>query len=181
MSAGIERLRTLYSMLAGLPDEKVDLFGWRRSYVGGSFVSGVCDALLLDQGCGTTGCAVGWACAFPEFQKDGLFWGGSGPRYTHQVDEHTLVLSGWPAVSKFFGLTTSQAIALFQQSPSTDITYMGDKEKREAEQIVGDYGYDLRLPDRLRAMRRIRRFLKMQGAISALRHMELRIEEGAAS
>lgn len=46
-----ERLRELYSMMAGIPDERVDLSRWK---------------------CGALACAGGWACQYPPFIADGL-------------------------------------------------------------------------------------------------------------
>lgn len=56
--------------------------------------------------CGTTCCAVGWACAMPEFKLQGLGYCGVGPTFNNKY--------GWAAVSEFFDITTLEAEGLFQ-------------------------------------------------------------------
>ncbi|MCY1206591.1 hypothetical protein D3C71_1823280 [compost metagenome] len=96
---GVERLRTLYSVMAGVPTEKVYMSCWRTSSAGD-------DRLIGD--CGTSACAIGWACAYPEFQEQGLGY-----------DTHAGVPSfqgnlNWHAVMSFFGVSESTADHLFQ-------------------------------------------------------------------
>jgi len=92
---GVERLRTLYSIMFGVPSEKVNMSGWR-------FAATERD---LTKGCGTAACAVGWACSYPEFQAQGLSYGVS-PAFNG--------LTSWDAVLEFFAVDAHVAAKLFQ-------------------------------------------------------------------
>lgn len=93
----IERLQHLIQILENVPAEKFDLSKWK---------------------CGTTACAIGWACSDPSFNEQGL-------RMTHfsHLGEHTLYCpilrfgnrkeEGWDAVTQFFDITREQADYLF--------------------------------------------------------------------
>lgn len=77
---------------------------------------------VIEEGCGTTACAVGWACSFPEFNEMGLY-------LTKQFDPaYGLIMPGlsgfeaqtyhdahlhWEAVSHCFGIHHDQATWLF--------------------------------------------------------------------
>lgn len=80
-----ERLLKLAEFLeTSVPNEEFDLGSWR---------------------CGTTACAVGWACTMPEFTQQGLVWSTmeddfASPYYKDQVTGKEF--SGWNAVGKFF-------------------------------------------------------------------------------
>lgn len=166
MSAGIERLRTLYAVLGGVPDDSVSLRDWRSDGPGRKEIT---DSKLLADAqrghCGTTGCAVGWACAYPEFQAQGLQFGVIGPLYRNQARWH----SGWSAVLAFFELDQREADSLFL----TDPPY-----KRFDPCMAGHKG---RWSHRRLAMARIRLYLLSVGAITAERNEALAREEGFTS
>lgn len=108
----IERLRALYAMIAGIPKERIELERWRSRVVKPNdpdWSKEVTNKDLLAQDCGTLACAVGWACAHPEFQKRGLRWDGS-PVYRHKGG---LRRFGWDAVESFFGIRYGLAMFLF--------------------------------------------------------------------
>ena len=103
---GLERLRTLYSVLYGVPDEKVELQGW--GYKGESLQ------------CGTKACAVGWACLYPEFNEHGL-------RPLPEMISVDIILpefgkhQGWLAVKRFFNLSEADALRLFSIEKYPDL------------------------------------------------------------
>jgi hypothetical protein len=96
-TVGQERLRELYAMLAGVPDERFHLHSWREG--------GLSNEVLLSEGCGTAACAVGWACAYPPFKAQGLSFDRAWPTFEHRA--------GWDAVMAFFELRVHQAERLF--------------------------------------------------------------------
>lgn len=148
----IERLRDLYAIMAGIPDDVVDLDTWRQCNYD--------DERL--KSCGTTACAVGWACAYPGFQAEGLFYDGCGPRFA--------VLESWSAVEAFFGLSAEEAEDLFYNhnlSNTLELDYNGPD---------GTY---YPVTDRQRVLMRIRRFLMKKGVITAERNAELALQDGA--
>lgn len=67
---GMERLRTLYSILTGVPNKKLRL----NSFVDMSGVYGwfAPTAEMVNHQCGSSACALGWAALYPEFQALGL-------------------------------------------------------------------------------------------------------------
>ena len=67
--------------------------------------------------CGTTGCALGWACTIPEFKEAGLKMYGGCPRYADGAGIHT---DGYHAGAEFFGLTLAQSYHLFDPSAYED-------------------------------------------------------------
>jgi len=60
---------------------------------------------LINHECGTSACALGWACTMPEFRKAGLRLSGSMPIYKNW-DEQS-------AAKRFFGITEKEAETLF--------------------------------------------------------------------
>lgn len=75
-----ERLNKLADFLDTVPEAKFDLETWRVNAQGReAFDESTDNDHLLNLDCGTRGCAVGWACAMPEFQAQGLTWGLRGP------------------------------------------------------------------------------------------------------
>ncbi len=82
------RLEVLSKFLRTLPVKKFDIETWRSD-------------------CGTTACAIGWACTIPEFQEAGL-----------EIDEPYEMPSfmgafHYPAVAKFFDIKTEMSKILF--------------------------------------------------------------------
>jgi hypothetical protein len=104
-----QRLTALAALLATVPPEKFDLEGWRMDKPGGNecWQEKLTDAMLLNPACGTCGCAVGWACAMPEFQQQGLVWEKT-PAFGEE--------RGWDAVSAFFDLSDDATQYLFSAS-----------------------------------------------------------------
>lgn len=98
-----ERLKHLVEILKDLPEEKLDLTSWRRSEKS-TYVN---DEELHT--CGTTACVVGWACADPLFKAQGLSYSGIEPKYVIEGGKVT----GWEAVTEFFGISDYQASHLF--------------------------------------------------------------------
>lgn len=119
-----ERLLKLADALRHrIPPEKFDLHNWRaKPLVGddedightdrfGNLVNGL-DPVQDDKlrnACGTTGCAIGWATALPEFQSEGFRadteLGCSAPIYGG--------MAAWDAVALFFKINELQARRLF--------------------------------------------------------------------
>jgi hypothetical protein len=155
---GVERLGTLYAMLGGIPDIQVDLYDWRF----GSF------NIKKPNSCGTVACALGWACAYPPFNAQGLYWHARAECPALTV-KHICDFSGWPAVANFFGMSRHVAETLFvsQASPLYEDSHQCVRGESDVK------------TDRLRVMRRIRRALMINGSITAERNAELASEEGS--
>lgn len=90
----IERLLKVHEVLRNVPDDRVDLHGW----VGDPDERG-------QSSCGTTACAVGWACTAPWFNERGLHLDDGKPAFDCAFS--------WIAVERFFDLTEDEATALF--------------------------------------------------------------------
>lgn len=88
----IDRLQHLITILQLVPLERFSLRTWK---------------------CGTTACAVGWACMDPLFNLQGLIHYGSGPYYEKPDAEPNEFYTHWAAVEMFFGLDEEQALHLF--------------------------------------------------------------------
>ncbi|MGJ7541553.1 hypothetical protein [Variovorax sp. LT1R16] len=123
-----QRLILLAEKLESLPATKFDLSAWRNFDFdlhdpdnASEDVETLSDRQLyeneqlLDDHCGTTACAVGWACAMPEFIKQGLTWNSTygAPMFNAQIR--------WLAVREFFDLGQHTADHLF-----SDIEYDQD-------------------------------------------------------
>ena len=104
-----DRLTKLGDFLAyHVPDERFDLSGWRNNGQEGMDSDGYIDDETLRTGCGTTACAIGWACTISEFKAAGLSYTG----FTVSYDD----LVSWGAVEEFFGLSFMEAMYLFSDS-----------------------------------------------------------------
>lgn len=154
-----ERLRTLYSILAGIPFERLDLE---------SFYSGtekVADLLMAEHKCGTTACAAGWAAIYPEFVEQGL----SSKAYCNTVIFEDLDWGGryydFSAMARFFGLSYDESIAIFG---------IKDEESWFSKGIEPHQCTDRRV-----ALHRIRRFLRREKVITKSRSQELALQEAA--
>jgi hypothetical protein len=118
-----DRLLRLADNLYSVPSEKFNLIGWRNRGFGDKHDSYIDleeeslipyqDASLLNMDCGTTGCAIGWACAMPSFIKEGLVWNRIQPVYDAPESEGGRTFEGWDAVSEFFGIDYYAARHLF--------------------------------------------------------------------
>ena len=102
-----DRLTKLGDFLAHVPKEKFDLENWRNNGQESMDSNGDIDDHDLRTGCGTTGCAIGWACTIPEFKAAGLSYTGFTVRYDDLVS--------WGAVEVFFGLCHMEALYLFSE------------------------------------------------------------------
>lgn len=80
-----ERLQQMVTMLRELPEETFNLDAWT---------------------CGTSACAVGWACVNPVFTEQGL-------KRRHTGAPEFMGLSSWDAVEAFFELKMHQSSYLF--------------------------------------------------------------------
>lgn len=159
----IERLRALYAMIAGIPDELICLEEWRdtRNH------SGDLSDAALKKGCGTIACAVGWACAYPEFNRQGLSWRQS-PKYTQAGNQ---VSFGWGAVEAFFGLNRHMAEFLFY-----DEHVPFEQDRYEANRICGFP--KVSQPEAKKVLlKRLRKYLLHIGAITTERDRELALLE----
>ena len=104
-----KRLRTLAKFLLTVPEGNFKLDTWRNA----DGDSNVTDEKLNSHPCGTTACAVGWACSIPEFKKLGLSMSYTSDRAWTSCP----VFAGkenWKAVNKFFGLAREESEYLFQ-------------------------------------------------------------------
>lgn len=105
-----ERLLKLAEFLETNPqiEGHFDLAVWRKAINLDPAKNLVTDEQL--HSCGTSACAVGWACSMPEFQAKGLGFGTRHGEYGSYDNEPTFTpegseqLSGWEAVETFFGL-----------------------------------------------------------------------------
>jgi hypothetical protein len=101
-----KRLLILAAFLETVPEHKFDLEDWRDTglerLTSGERINGdyTTDEKLLNNSCGTTGCAIGWACTIPEFIEDGFTWDGSSPLLTNSDTK----LYEWFAVEEFFSI-----------------------------------------------------------------------------
>ena len=87
-----ERLLELLKMLGTIPNDNLDLSSWTFEDP-----KDKSQQHLID--CGTTCCAVGWACSHPPFIDEGLHWS-----YEYDHTPTYLEHSTWDAVEAFFGI-----------------------------------------------------------------------------
>lgn len=122
----IERLQTLATFLRTVPAEHFDLEGWRSAGDSDPYKTPrpVSNKNLLTHACGTTGCAVGWACALPVFIKQGLRWKG----WPYYKGSDGLISQHWEAVTGFFEISQDTAKHLF-----SDFHYLSDHQTTPSE------------------------------------------------
>ena len=65
------------------------------------------DGMKAFEDCGTTACALGWACTMPKFRKLGLSMESGVPKLTG-------VVGAFPAARELFGLTYNESYYLFK-------------------------------------------------------------------
>lgn len=92
-SVGRQRLRILADFLPTVPGEQFDMSNW------------IAGGRELEQGCGTSGCAAGWAGTIDAFRAVGYRCGQDGPRFDGRSD--------WSALAAFFGISNDDALNLF--------------------------------------------------------------------
>lgn len=154
MTVGIERLKTLYAVLAGVPAPRLNLDTFYETNRGDD--SERPEELLQEGFCNTTACAGGWAAVYPEFIAQGLF-----------LDEDASIIYGehqhFEALAKFFDLPYGIEDFIF-----------GCKDT----QSFYSRGLDVfRATDRRVALHRIRTYLLDKGAITKQRSAELMAQE----
>jgi hypothetical protein len=119
-----KRLLILAVFLDTVPEHKFDLSSWRdtelEKLTPGELLSGdyISNEKLLNNSCGTTGCAIGWACTIPEFIEDGFSWSRACPLLTDNSKDWY----GFDAVLNFFSIDESTSEYLF-----IDTSYDDDK------------------------------------------------------
>jgi hypothetical protein len=152
---GIERVKTLYSVIAGVPNKYVNLDAFvdvRNVYIKDKPNIEVTDII---HNCGTSACVGGWAAIYPPFVDAGLsidFRGGI------TVDGNCFA-SNFEALEKFFSIDSSVLDpAIFD-------------ERCEH----GPFAPDLpsNASDKQIALHRIRLYLLEKGAITEERSKEL--------
>jgi hypothetical protein len=97
----VERLLRLADFLEELPEGRFDIGQWRN-------------------GCGTAGCALGWACSIPEFEDAGLVLEGN---IIGDLVPCFNGAGGCSAGASFFGITYQLSCWLFR-SQSYSNSYM---------------------------------------------------------
>lgn len=161
----IERLRTLYAMLDGIPDSRVHLRTWNRAE--GSENVGSEDAM---HSCGSVACILGWAAIYPPFVEQGLTMGNTPSGGAAPACGAAL---GFDAGAEFFGLNPAQSRALFAGGTHNDLFF--GRYSLGAAPIPETWP---RLTQKQIALRRIRSLLFKVGAITAERNAELAAHEG---
>jgi hypothetical protein len=160
-----ERLRTLYSIMQGIPEEKVDLKEWRNDQDSQEpSYSGFATA------CESVACAVGWATVYPPFKEAGLLFDGE-PLLANYKGVH----KGIDAVQEFFGLTKKEADNIFftrdtRRENATTKIYEDSKFKR----LINYPHSEKRL-----VLMRIRNYLYSKKVITKTRNQELKAFEEA--
>jgi hypothetical protein len=148
------RLKTLYQVIGGIPSAVIDMDSWRNNAnFGDPDDKELIKSAKSERNCGTTACALGWACAYPTFKRAGLRWDTwmSTPAYKNETD--------FAGGGLFFGITEGQAEALF--SP----TYGLGLDKRTEQKYV--------------FLKRLRRLMVDLEIITPERSLELEAEENA--
>jgi hypothetical protein len=124
-----KRLLILADFLETVPEHKFDLMNWRDTGLEkltlGERLSGdyMSNKKLLNNSCGTTGCAIGWACVIPEFIEDGFIWSGNYPL----LNDNSKEWYGFDAVLNFFSIDESTSEYLFEYN-SYDYDKSGSKD-----------------------------------------------------
>jgi hypothetical protein len=126
-----KRLLILAAFLETVPEHKFDLINWRdtgierltlKERLSGDYIS---NEKLLNNSCGTTGCAIGWACTIPEFIEDGFTWSGRWPLLTDSSSKPLCTV--WRAVEYFFSIDKVTSEYLFMDT-SYDCDKSGSKD-----------------------------------------------------
>lgn len=166
---GIERLRTLYAIMCGVPEKLVGLDHWRagdhRWCLDREFLK-----YSRRAGCGTAACAVGWAAAHPAFRRSGLTADGGIPLL--KDSSGSVIAQHWRAVEMFFDLTPCEAQYLFSNVNSRHPTTweLPDLQDESQGRFTGPN-------DKRKVLARIRFHLLRVGAITPSRFGELAVQE----
>ncbi len=125
-----ERLSELLKMLGTIPNDNLDLDTWTFEDP-----KDKSQQQLID--CGTTCCAIGWACSHPTFMSQGLHWSGeTAPSPTYL--EH----SAWGAVEAFFEINNVVATWLFSEQSYPSKYSIQDVRKRIGDLLEDEDLYD---------------------------------------
>jgi hypothetical protein len=148
---GIERMRMLYAMFTGVPEERTDLDTYFDLKMRSPRSVNRMSKENWAHQCGTTACLGGWASLYPPFQAMGL-----NPDCFFEPSYRGL--SRYAALGAFFALPGFETIGIFA-------TRAG---------VASEYTPELRnLSDKMIALRRIRLHLLNKGAITQVRSDEL--------
>lgn len=150
------RLMSLYALMAGLPSRVIDMDGWRSTEDGhdpsnDELELAVSAVKATKTACGTTACALGFACSAPEFIKEGLVW------EKDRWDQYHPTFDGYfnfEAAEEFFGISIDRSEKLFGS--------IDDHETGTHKQIF---------------LRRLRKYLVKKGYITPVESLRLRWQE----
>ncbi|MBF3563881.1 hypothetical protein ISF73_11190 [Burkholderia pseudomallei] len=111
----IERLKMLSSMLKTVNPNHFDLGDWVDSPWSTREAIAIPNDDLRQRivDCGTTACAVGWACMMPEFQAQGLNYKWDTVCYSSALSPTYEGEESWLAVCNFFEIDRPTADYLF--------------------------------------------------------------------
>lgn len=104
IDTGLGRLIFLANFLDTVPKSRFDLDSWR------STTNEISDRVFFSKECGTTACAVGWACALPQFQALGLKFRHTYPVLSRKGKPDK---GSWDAVEEFFDIGQEESAYLF--------------------------------------------------------------------
>ena len=132
MLMNTERLLELLKLLDTIPNDNLDLNTWAFENI-----EDRSQQQLID--CGTTCCAVGWACSHPPFIDAGLHW-------SHKREPMPAYLehSSWDAVKAFFEINNVVATWLF-----SEYSYPSEYSIEDVRKRIGDLLEDEDLYDHL--------------------------------
>ncbi|RQR63872.1 hypothetical protein [Burkholderia sp. Bp8998] len=111
----IERLKMLSNMLRTVNPNHFDLGDWVDSPWSTREALAIPSSGLPQRivECGTTACAVGWACTTPEFQAQGLSYKWDEVCYSSALSPTFDGKESWEAVCAFFEIDRPTADYLF--------------------------------------------------------------------
>ena len=115
-----QRLQALANVLRNVPPVHFNLSCWRcnTNVKTEARHENATDEQLVEHYCGTTGCAIGWACAMPEFQAQGLVWNLA--RGVPELIQNGYKDTGWEAVQALFSISYREAQLLFLSDKYVD-------------------------------------------------------------
>lgn len=158
---GIKRLRQLADLLETLPENQFDYGNWviTKDWQALKDAPKSLGGKLETLGCGTTGCAMGWAITLP-FAKEAGYYYKVHPYIDHQVQLCKVGSSNlghtdhWVAAKELFGINSPDVEALFTDYAGVpgikakDVAYAirsfcalreeGDSDVLNAEDIFSD-------------------------------------------
>lgn len=135
-SITVARLQTLVDFLKTVEPNRFHLDYWRynhelNDYENFDEVTCVTDEELKN-GCGTTACAMGWACTIPEFQQSGLTYKvdsiGGDVCYTDK-GKHIPIYTGTAAVKRFF---------VFNSHHTADLLFYPHNYQKEGDTSINE-------------------------------------------